>query len=95
MGCPIEDTDKMHWYLCGLGHEVSTFSTTQLFLTPILSFKDIVPKVESFDLFSSFIDHNIGGVSVYVANSSPAPSNRNERSNNYQNKYKKRLIKER
>jgi len=44
MGLPVEDTDKVHWYLRGLGHEFSTFSITQLSLTPIPSFKDIVSK---------------------------------------------------
>ncbi|XP_073261980.1 uncharacterized protein [Populus alba] len=54
MGHPVEDTDKVHWYLRGLGHEFSTFSITQLSLTHIPSFKDIVPKAKSFDS----INHN-------------------------------------
>jgi len=87
MGRPVEDTDKVHLYLRGLGHEFSTFSITQLSLTPIPSFKDIVPKVESFDLFSKSIDYIIG-VPAYVANFSPTPSNRYGNSNNYQHKYK-------
>nr|TKR59016.1 hypothetical protein D5086_0000327510 [Populus alba] len=87
MGCPIEDTDKVHWYLRGLGHEFSTFSITQLSLTLIPSFKDIVPKAESFDLFSKSIDHNTG-VPAYVANFSPASSHQFGNSNNYQHKYK-------
>jgi len=74
MGRPVEDTNKVYWYLRGLGHKFSTFSITQLSLTPIPSFKDIVPKAKSFDLFSKFIDHNTG-VPAYVANFSPAPSN--------------------
>jgi hypothetical protein len=28
MGRPVEDTDKVHWYLRGLDHEFSTFSIT-------------------------------------------------------------------
>jgi hypothetical protein len=87
MGRPVEDTDKVHWYIRGLGHEFSTFSITQLSLTPIPSFKDIVPKTESFDLFSKSIDHNTG-VPAYVTNFSPASSNRYGNSNNYQHKYK-------
>ncbi|KAF5462652.1 hypothetical protein F2P56_018640 [Juglans regia] len=74
MGRPVEDTDKVHWYLHGLGHEFSTFSTTQLSLTPIPSFKDVVPKAESFDLFSKSIDNN-AGASAYVANASSANQN--------------------
>jgi len=87
MGRPVEDTYKVHWYLRGLGHEFSTFSITQLSLTTIPSFKDIVPKAESFNLFSKSIDYNTG-VPAYVANFSPASSNRYGNSNNYQHKYK-------
>ena len=87
MGCPVEDTDKVHWFLRGLGHEFSSFSTTQLSLTPIPRFKDIVPKAESFDLFSKSIDYTTGGPSAYIVHSS-APSNRYARTYNNQNKYK-------
>ena len=87
MGCPVEDTDKVHWYLRGLGHEFSSFSTTQLSLTPIPSFKDIVPKAESFDLFSKSIDYTAGGPSAYMVHSS-AYSNRHARPYNNQNRYK-------
>jgi hypothetical protein len=87
MGCPVEDTDKVLWYLRGLGHEFSSFSTTQLSLTPIPSFKDIVPKAESFNLFSKFIDYTAGDPSAYMVHSS-ASSNRYARSYNNQNRYK-------
>jgi len=87
MGCPVKDTDKVHWYLRGLGHEFSSFSTTQLSLTPIPSFKDIVSKAKSFDLFSKFIDYTAGGPSAYIVHSS-ASSNRHARSYNNQNRYK-------
>ena len=88
MRCPVEDTDKVHWYLRGLGHKFSSFFTTQLSLTLIPSFKDIVPEAESFDLFSKSIDHNTGGLSAYMAHSSSASSNQHARPTNNQNKYK-------
>jgi hypothetical protein len=88
MRCPVEDTDKVHWYLHGLGHEFSSFFTTQLSLTFIPSFKDIVLKAESFDFFSKSVDHNTGGLSAYMARSSSASSNRHARLTNNQKKYK-------
>nr|TKS15755.1 hypothetical protein D5086_0000030010 [Populus alba] len=51
MRCLVEDSNEVHWYLCGLGHEFSTFSIAQLSLTLIPSFNDVVPKAGSFDLF--------------------------------------------
>jgi len=88
MRCPVKDTDKVHWYLRGLGHKFSSFFITQLSLTLIPSFKDIVPKAESFDFFSKSIDHNTDGPSAYMAHSSSTSSNQHARPTNNQNKYK-------
>ena len=38
MGRPVDDLDKIHWYLRGLGSSFSTFSTTQLSLSSLPSF---------------------------------------------------------
>ena len=43
MGRYVDDLDKIHWYLCGLGSSFSTFSTTQLSLPSLSSFMKIVP----------------------------------------------------
>jgi len=42
MGHLIDDLDKIHWYLRGLGSAFSTFSTTQLSLPSLPSFTEIV-----------------------------------------------------
>jgi len=85
MGRPVEDADKVHWYLHGLGHEFSTFSTTQLSLTPISSFNDIVSKAESIDILFKTIDNN-AGASAYVVNASSF--NRYAKPNTSHQKYK-------
>lgn len=51
MGCSVDDTDKVHWFLHGLGTDFSSLSTTIMSQTPILAFKDVVPKAQSHDLF--------------------------------------------
>ena len=51
MGCPVDDTDKVHWFLQGLGAGFSSFSTTIMSHSPIPSFKDVVLKAQSHDLF--------------------------------------------
>ena len=51
IGRPVEDIDKMYWFLCELGTNFSTFSTAQLVLTPLPYFTDLVSKAESFELF--------------------------------------------
>ncbi|KAJ0028404.1 hypothetical protein Pint_36599 [Pistacia integerrima] len=51
MGCSIDDLDKIHWYLRGLGSAFSTFSTTQLFLSSLPSFTEIIPMAKSYENF--------------------------------------------
>ncbi|KAJ0025135.1 hypothetical protein Pint_08816 [Pistacia integerrima] len=53
MGCSVDDTDKVHWYLRGLGTDFANFSTAQMSLTPLPTFKDLVPKAESFEIFQN------------------------------------------
>jgi hypothetical protein len=38
MGSPVDETNKVHWFLCGLGSEFANFSTIQLSLSPLPSF---------------------------------------------------------
>ncbi|KAJ0076123.1 hypothetical protein Patl1_34383 [Pistacia atlantica] len=51
MGYSVDDTDKVHYYLRGLGTDFANFSTTHMSLTPLPAFKDLVPKGESFEIF--------------------------------------------
>ena len=48
---PIDGTNKVHWFLRGIGSEFSSFSTIQMALTPLPYFTDLVPKAKSFELF--------------------------------------------
>jgi hypothetical protein len=47
IGRPIDDTDKVHWYLRALGPDYKIFSTTMMSQLPLPSFSDIVPKALS------------------------------------------------
>ena len=51
IGHPLDDTDKSHWFLCGLGSSFETFSTTQRLIRPRPSFRDLVSQAESHELF--------------------------------------------
>ena len=55
-GRPIEDIDKVHWFLRGLSTDFLAFSTAQMALTPIPCFADLVSKAESFELFQSSLE---------------------------------------
>ena len=56
IGRPVEDIDKVHWFLRGFATDFSTFSTTQMALTSILCFADLVSKPESFELFQRSLE---------------------------------------
>ncbi|GKE03216.1 putative RNA-directed DNA polymerase, partial [Tanacetum coccineum] len=51
IGHPLDDTDKSHWFLCGLGSSFETFSTTQCLIRPRPSFCDLVSQAENHELF--------------------------------------------
>ncbi|KAL5763026.1 hypothetical protein ACOSP7_019290 [Xanthoceras sorbifolium] len=56
IGRPIEDTDKVRWFLRGLGTDFSSFSTAQMTQAYLLRFSDLVSKVESFELFQKSLE---------------------------------------
>lgn len=52
IGKPVDDTDKVHWFLRGLGLDFKIFSTSMLSQMPLPSFANLVPKALSHELFS-------------------------------------------
>ena len=57
IGRPVDDTDKAHWFLRGLGSSFSSFSAAQMALTPLPTFCDLLSKAESFSLFQESLEH--------------------------------------
>ena len=55
IGHPVADTDKFHWFICGLGPFYETFSTARHVIHPRPVFRDLVAHVESHKLFLQFI----------------------------------------
>ena len=51
IGRPVDNTDKVHWFLCGLGAKFSSFSSAQMALTPLPSCGDLVSRAKSYELF--------------------------------------------
>jgi len=51
IGRPIDDLDKVHWFLRALGPNYKIFSTTMLSQSPLPSFADIIPKALSHKIF--------------------------------------------
>ncbi|KAI3507180.1 hypothetical protein L1887_22027 [Cichorium endivia] len=72
IGHPVEDSDKLHWFLCGLGAPFETFSTAiRASRTPI-NFRDLLAQAEGHELFLRSIH---GSVTPPVAFSAAVRSN--------------------
>ena len=53
---PVEDIDKVHWFLHGFDTDFSIFFTTQMALTTLPCFVYLVSKVENFELFQQSLE---------------------------------------
>ncbi|KAJ0433385.1 putative RNA-directed DNA polymerase [Helianthus annuus] len=53
IGHPVDPMDQLHWFLCGLGPNFETFSTSTSVrsVRPLLSFADLLARAESHELF--------------------------------------------
>ncbi|KAF5802054.1 putative RNA-directed DNA polymerase [Helianthus annuus] len=52
IGHPVAETDKLHWFLRGLGPSYEGFSIVIRAIKPAPLFRDLVAQAESHDLFS-------------------------------------------
>ena len=86
IGRAVDGTDKVHWFLRGLGSEFSSFSMAQMALTLLPYFADLVPKAESFELFQKSLEPAAPSIAAFVAsNRNPQqPNQRNHSSRNLQ-----------
>ena len=70
IGRPIDDTDKVHWYLRALGPDYKIFSTTMMSQLQLPSFAEIVPKALSHEIFKRSISHSSSNSAYYVQQTS-------------------------
>ncbi|XP_073261291.1 uncharacterized protein [Populus alba] len=67
IGKPVDDTDKVHWFLCGLGSDYKIFSTSILSQFPMPSFANLIPQALSHELFSRSLHGDLSSLSAFVA----------------------------
>ncbi|KAL3648881.1 hypothetical protein CASFOL_005284 [Castilleja foliolosa] len=82
LGCVIDNTDKSHWFLRGLGSEFHNFSTSQINLIPLPTFPELLAKAESHELFTRSLENPSP-----VSNPSQAFSAQNQSNNSGGRKY--------
>ncbi|KAH6817574.1 hypothetical protein C2S51_001177 [Perilla frutescens var. frutescens] len=73
IGHPVDDTDKAHWFLRGLGPSFSSFSVANMALTPLPSFRDLLSKAESFSIFQESLDTSSTPPAAFTAHQDISP----------------------
>lgn len=80
IGHPLDESDKIHWFLCGLGSSFETFSTTQRLIRPRPTFHDLLSQAESHELFLSSVNGSTSPpVSFHTTTSSGLGNSSNNR----------------
>ncbi|GKB12211.1 hypothetical protein Tco_0846134 [Tanacetum coccineum] len=51
IGQPVDEIDKLHWFVCGLGASFETFSTAIRTTKPFTTFRDLLSQAESHEMF--------------------------------------------
>lgn len=68
IGHPVNELDKIQWFLCGLGVSFETFSTTHRAIKPPPLFRDLVSQAESHELFLKSIHGSTTPVVAFTIN---------------------------
>ncbi|KAJ0443684.1 putative RNA-directed DNA polymerase [Helianthus annuus] len=84
VGQPVVDSDKVHWFLYGLGPSFETFSTAIRASKPTPNFRDLLSQAESHELFLQSLHGTTSPTVVFHAQNtrSTASNNRGRSSNN-------------
>lgn len=76
IGHPVEESDKIHWFLCGLGSSFESFSTAiRASRTPLL-FRDLLAQAEGHELFLKSLHGSTTPTVAFTAQSRDTPVNR-------------------
>jgi len=70
IGRPVDETNKVHWFLRGLEPDFSTFSTAHMAQTLLLCLSDLVSKAESFEIFQKSLETLAPPVAAFTTNRS-------------------------
>jgi hypothetical protein len=57
IGSPADETDKVHWFLHGLGSEFANFLTIQLSFLIFLPFEILSPRLKVLKIFKNHLKH--------------------------------------
>lgn len=67
IGHPIDDSEKLHWFLCGLGPSFETFSSVVRTTQPMPSFRNLLAQAESHKLFLKSLHGSTHTIAAFSA----------------------------
>ncbi|KAI3514490.1 hypothetical protein L1887_12931 [Cichorium endivia] len=76
IGYPVDDMDKLHWFLCGLGASFETFSTAIRTSKPAPIFRDLVAQAEGHELFLQTLHATTTPPVAFVSQQNRSTNNR-------------------
>ncbi|KAF5800218.1 putative RNA-directed DNA polymerase [Helianthus annuus] len=85
IGHPVDETDKCHWFLCGLGPAYEHFSTTY-HVVGISSFRELIAKPENQEIFMHSFPGQQSPPVAFTAQSSRSGNSRSNSGSNYSNR---------
>ncbi|KAF5818056.1 putative RNA-directed DNA polymerase [Helianthus annuus] len=83
IGHPVDETDKLHWFLCGLGASFETFSTAVRASKPPPPFRDLIIQAENHELFLKSLHGHTQPVVAFNAHTTRPNNNRNRGGGRY------------
>lgn len=67
IGRPIDESDKSHWFLRGLGPSFSSFTAAQMAQDPLPDFTTLLNRATSHELFQKGVDDNPPVAAAFTA----------------------------
>ncbi|GJU66919.1 putative RNA-directed DNA polymerase [Tanacetum coccineum] len=74
IGHPVDKSDQLHWFLCGLGPSFETFSTSIRSARPAPSFANLLARTESHEMFYQALHRSSSPTVAFTATHQPPPS---------------------
>ncbi|GJW81891.1 retrovirus-related pol polyprotein from transposon TNT 1-94 [Tanacetum coccineum] len=85
IGQPVDEMDKLHWFVCGLGASFETFSTAIRTTKPFTTFRDLLSQAESHEMFLKSLHGSATPPAAFFSQQSGSRSSqgRQQRQQNY------------
>ncbi|GJU56982.1 retrovirus-related pol polyprotein from transposon RE1 [Tanacetum coccineum] len=85
IGQPVDEMDKLHWFVCGLGASFETFFTAIRTTEPFTTFRDLLSQAESHEMFLKSLHGSATPPAAFFSQQSGSRSSqgRQQRQQNY------------